>query len=545
MRYLFSLFLLMCCLWACKEAPNTTIDTPDETTAQLGEVHFKVTGAAAAQEAFKKGLLLLHSFEYEDAREAFLETQAIDSTFAMAYWGEAMTHHHSLWQRQEQELALEALAKLAPTPEERVALAKTEMEKDFLQAVEILFGEGTKYERDLAYKDHMAKLKEKYPDQHEVSAFYAISLLGASRNGRDEALYDMSAKIAQGIMEENPNHPGALHYLIHSYDDPLHAHLATKAADSYAKVAPDAAHALHMPSHIYVGLGRWNDVVNSNIASWNASVKRMQEKELDKDARSYHALHWLQYGLLQRGEVEQAAELLKSMIQYGNDDDGKRARSYLIMMKGGQMIETNTWEGAFADIEVEVADLNIVSRAQNDFLNGMKAYHKGKRSDLEMVLKDMAQARSVAESIVGDSGFAMCSKGGFANRPPDQVDIDMAYIMEMELAAYLADLDSDTKAAINWFEKATALEEILTYSFGPPDVMKPVHEAYAEYLFAQNEAEKALLVFEKALEINPRRLLSLKGKKAAAEALENESVLAEVEQEIAVSIEAKPRAVVL
>ncbi|MCF6223634.1 MAG: hypothetical protein L3J34_07890 [Flavobacteriaceae bacterium] len=152
----------------------------------------------------------------------------------------------------------------------------------------------------------MKKLNLKYPDNHEVKAFYALSLLGSVSDGRDDEIYGKGAKIAQGIIEENPNHPGALHYLIHSYDDPKHANLALDAAYSYAKVAPDASHALHMPSHIFVAMGMWDEVVKSNENSYQASVNRMERKKLDNDARGYHAFHWLEYGYLQQNRFEDA-----------------------------------------------------------------------------------------------------------------------------------------------------------------------------------------------------------------------------------------------
>ena len=146
----------------------------------------------------------------------------------------------------------------------------------------------------------MEQLSEKYPNNHEISAFYALSLLGSVPDGRDDAIYGKGAIIAKGIIEENPNHPGALHYLIHSYDDPAHAHLALNAANSYAKVAPEASHALHMPSHIYLAMGMWDEVISSNINSYQASINRMERKNLDNNARGYHAYHWLQYGYLQK-----------------------------------------------------------------------------------------------------------------------------------------------------------------------------------------------------------------------------------------------------
>jgi len=543
---LYLLSFLSCCLFfSCTNSVKENAQKETSKSSKLGDIAFDVSGNSVAEPAFEKGLLLLHSFEYEDARTAFLEAQQLDSTFAMAYWGEAMTYNHSLWQRQEKNKALAALNKLAPTAEERAALADTELQKDFFSALEILFGEGTKYERDIAYNQFMEGLTQKYPDNNEISAFYAISLLGASRNGRNAELYDKSARIVQGIIKENPNHPGALHYLIHSYDDPVHAHLAKAAADSYAKVAPDAAHALHMPSHIYVALGRWDDVVTSNIASWNASVKRMERKALKDDARSYHAFNWLQYGFLQRGEFDKAAKVLTDMVKYKEAVPNKKARGYLLAMKGAQMVETNTWDGELASLEVDVSDLNLSKKTGNDFIAGMVAYHQNDVGKVAAVVKKMEQRRKKAQHIVGDTGFAMCSAGGYASKPPNQLEIDMAHVMEMELQAYLASLNGKIEQAKEWFEKGVALDEKLSYSFGPPSILKPVHEAYGEWLLANNQVAAALTIFDKALDRQPRRLLSLEGKKKAAELLKKEVVVAEVRKELDVSLAEKERGQIL
>ncbi|MEL6922634.1 MAG: hypothetical protein AAFO94_01215, partial [Bacteroidota bacterium] len=449
-------------LSAAKHENDTSSDTGE--APQLGDITLKVSGAAEAQPDFERGLLLLHSFEYEDAREAFLEAQQKDPNFAMAYWGEAMTFHHSLWLRQEKDKAIEALQKLASTKEARMAKVETELEKDFFEAAEILFGEGTKADRDKAYKDYMEQLTEKYPGNHEVSALYAISLLGASGEGRDYEIYGKSAKIAQGIIAENPNHPGALHYLIHAYDDPDHAPLAKLAADSYSKVAPDAAHALHMPSHIYVAMGLWDEVVTSNIASWNASVKRMQRKELDVTAQSYHALNWLQYGLLQRKEFEKATDIMRSMQEYMKNTDEKRARSYLVFMKGGQLVETGDWTGEFADIEVKVDDLNIVSRSAYQLTNGLKAYYTKDKAALATAVAKLEEDRKDTEVVVGDEGVPMCNAVGFASKLPSQLDIDLVKVMELELKAMLADLNGDKYEAQRLFREATQLDESLNYS---------------------------------------------------------------------------------
>jgi len=540
--FLFCTLLLFSC---AKSRQNDSNQKQVETAEKLGNVDMVVSGKVIALPYFEKGLLLLHSFEYEDSRTAFLKAQELDTTFAMAYWGEAMTYNHTLWHRQEQEKAIAALNKLAPTSEERASLIKTKIEKDFFNAAEILFGQGTKYERDLAYSDYLEKMTKKYPEHNEVSAFYAISLLGASRNGRDNELYDKSARIVQGIIQENPSHPGALHYLIHSYDDPVHAHLAKSAADSYSKVAPDAAHALHMPSHIYVALGRWDDVVTSNIASWNASVKRMERMELGTSARSFHAFNWLQYGLLQRGETEKASKILEDMVRYTNDDPSKVARGYLIAMKGAQLVETNDWTSATATIELKGDDLNLIKKAQCLFIEGMKAFHTKNTTVLAEHIEKVTGIRKRAQNLVGDSGFAMCSAGGYANKPPNQLEIDMVQVMEMELKAYQATLNDQPEIAAEWFEKGMQLDETLSYSFGPPAILKPVHEAYGEWLLEAGQNQKALSIFNKALERQPRRLLSLQGKKLAAELLNDKKALAATQKELESSLAAKERKIIL
>ncbi|NND32121.1 MAG: hypothetical protein HKN76_05970, partial [Saprospiraceae bacterium] len=433
---------------------------------------------------------------------------------------------------QDRDDALAVLEQLGATPEERRAKAITPIEKDFMDAIEILYGEGTKYDRDLAYSEFMQGLTAKYPDHHEVAAFYAISLLGASRNGRDPELYDHSARIAQGIIKENPSHPGALHYLIHSYDDPEHAHLANKAADSYSKVAPDATHALHMPSHIYVALGDWDKVVTSNIASWNASVRKSKERENPDNPGSYHALNWLQYGLLQRGETKRAAELLENMIEFMNNNPNKNARSYLVAMKGGQLVETNDWNGKFSKFSIKVDDLNIVTRTGYALTEGLIAYHQNDIKSLARIIETISEDRSKSELLVGDKGFAMCSAGGYANKPPSLLDINMTRVMELELMALHADLSGNPALADEHFKKATDLDEQLSYSYGPPDIVKPIHEAYGEWLLKEGQLEAASNMFEKSLKRNPRRLLSYEGLRNAADQLKNNKLLASVEDEL-------------
>ncbi len=518
-------------LSACQSETSTSSENASATTAsRLGEVDFTVTSASTeALAAFEKGLLLLHSFEYEDAREAFQEAQELDSDFAMAYWGEAMTHNHSLWARQDYEAATEALAKLAATAEQRIAKAPTGLERDFLKAVHVLYGEGAKYERDQAYAEFMEELYRKYPENQEVAAFYSLSLLGSVNSGRDEETYGKGAIIAKGVLEENPHHPGALHYLIHSYDDPEHAHLAKKAADSYANVAPDAAHALHMPSHIYVAMGMWKEVVASNIDSYDASLKRMERKQLDNDARSYHALHWLMYGYLQQGRLEEVNQIMKNMQKYTAELPSKRARAYLISMKGNYLAETGDWTHPYADIPVKDEDLSLVVRATEQYIAARKAHQDDQVTALRDTIEAMAREREKAALLVGDSGIALCNAAGWTSNAPNQLDVDQAHVLEMQLRGLLADLEKRTADADRWLAKAAELENRISYSYGPPVIIDPSSELYASWLYRQDRYKEALEQYEYALERGPRRVKALLGKRETLIALDRLSEAAQVE----------------
>ena len=208
---------------------------------ELGTIAFPTSGAAAAQEAFLTGVKALHSFQFDEAAVAFQQAQKVDASFAMAYWGEAMSHNHALWAQQDVEAAKRILDRLDPTHEGRVAKAKLPKEKAFLEAMQILyFSPGDKLARDTAYSEAMASMAAQWPDDHEIAVFYSLSLLGTVRPGdtgfRRQAL---AASIAQRVFQENAKHPGAAHFIIHSFDDPDHAPLGL-TPPAYATIAPSA-----------------------------------------------------------------------------------------------------------------------------------------------------------------------------------------------------------------------------------------------------------------------------------------------------------------
>ena len=322
---------------------------------EYGNISFPNSGSADAQSSFLTGVKALHSFQFDEARLAFLEAQEIDPSFALAYWGQAMSDNHPLWRQQDIAAASEALNHLAPTLAGRLAKAPTEKEKAYLDAIEILyFTSDDKLERDIAYSAAMARMHERWPDDHEVSIFYALSLLGTVRRTdqgfRRQAL---AASISQQVFAENENHPGAAHFIIHSFDDPDHAILALPAAYVYAGIAPAAAHALHMPSHIFLQLGMWQGVVESNIDAYNAAVAINRRLKLVEGREDFHTLSWLAYANLMLGQYDRAAVNLEQARAAVKRNPGVDSiESGYLNIRGRHILETQDWSPlALADAE--------------------------------------------------------------------------------------------------------------------------------------------------------------------------------------------------
>lgn len=494
-----------------------------QTTDKLGEINFTVTGKPEAQPAFKKGLLFLHSFEYDDAAEAFTEARKLDPNFVMAYWGEAMTHNHPLWREQDYDSGNTILSELAPTPSERITKAATELEKDFIGAVNILYGKGNKAERDSSYAAYMQTLYQKYPGNEEVTAFYSLSLIGWGMVDRNTALFEKAADIAKEVLAKNPKHPGALHYVIHAYDDPGHAAAALATADKYAIVAPDAGHALHMPTHTYLALGLWDKVISSNIDSWAAEKQRKDRKKLDNNALGYHSYHWLQYGYLQKGNKEKALAMVDSMKHFCSTLPSPLARAHMIFLKTTYLAETGEYAGDVTNITFPVNDLNILTRARDYFVRGMNAYANNDVAAMDKIIQQMTGERLVEQTKVSSNGIRVC--GNINRSMPTKSDLEKTEVMELQLKAMQAWLKKDVNATNQLLKKATDLEAASSYAYGPPAVVKPSFEMYGEWLLEVNKPEAALQQFELSLKAAPNKVLSLKGKEEAEKKLKSMALM--------------------
>jgi tetratricopeptide (TPR) repeat protein len=490
--------------------------------SKLGSVDFPNSGSPAAQDAFSRAVFLLHNFEYEDAREAFQEVQEIDPGFAMAYWGEAMTHNHPLWRQQDREAAIAALEKFAPTLDARRAKITTDRERGFLQTVEVLYGEGDKLARDMAYSQALAELVERYPDDLEARAFYALSVLGTAQGVRDFSIYMRAGAIAEEVFAANPDHPGAAHYMIHSYDDPVHAPLGLRAARVYAKIAPEAAHAQHMISHIYVALGWWAESVDSNVKSFAVSGERKERKGLGVDAYGFHSLHWLEYSYLQLGRFAEAREKLDMMHEFAKESGSARALWYHAAMRAAYIVETGAQD---APPQINTEETQVTGAAADLFASGYAALRAGDVDTAEKFALRMDERYDSAAS-----GHLCGQTGGFADTT--KRDLAVAEVMQDSLRALIAIKRGETDRAVELFEKATKAEAAMSADFGPPIIVKPSHEIYGDALLELGRPEEAKRQFDIALQRAPRRSLSLAGLAHVASAIEDSLALAKACEEL-------------
>jgi len=475
------------------------------TIVGLGKIDFPNSGAPDAQEAFRRGVLLLHSFEYEDAAGEFQEAQKIDPDFALAYWGEALTHSHPIWQEDDPKKARAILARLAPSPAGRAAKAKTDRERGLLESLEILYGEGERPKRNRAYERKLAELQAAYPKDLEIAAFHSLSILGTATNGRDIPTYMRAAAIAEEVFIANPDHPGALHYAIHSYDDPVHAPLGRRMANRYRKVAAAAQHALHMPSHIYVALGEWQASVNSNIDAAAAADERRARKGLPVDDRGYHSLSWLAYSYLQLGQGQKSLELMHDMqADVKESDSSSRSRYHLVSMRAHHVIALDAWKSEEAQFEVDVEGLSISSKATEYFVRGVVRARQRDAKGAEAALTDLHTALGLPTAPLADDLAGCCAAPleGFGEASPRR---KAALVLAEELAAFVALARREPEVALDHARVACELEDAMGFDFGPPIVTKPAHELLGELLLGRGRPAEAVLEFEAGLRRAPRR----------------------------------------
>lgn len=520
----FVLALMLACIALVSPLAQTLSPKPSASakptadkqapSPRLGRVVFPNSGSPAAQQPFLRGIAWLHSFGYEDAIDAFRAAQKIDPSFALAYWGEALSFSQPLWFFEELPQARAALAKLGPTAEARIAKAKTPREEGFMRAVEALFGPGEKAARHAAFAAEMGKLAGAHPADDEAQTFYALALLSTlPRGDASLPLRRQAGAIAEKVFARNPNHPGAAHYILHAYDHGALADRSLPAARAYAKIAPAASHALHMPAHAFLQVGFWDEAAASDQASWDASIAWAKRRGLPITSRDYHSLAWLQYEWTQQGrfsKTKEALALVESAFAAAKQPAPARQRAVFPEHAGGHgygeqsEIGRGSGEAALRNDRGSMRARYIIEserwqemKGQTTFDNVEELFALGLSA---VNLGDAVRVRSVLEEF---------RKAAAPNQPAELREQAEVMLREMEALDLFA--QGQHAAALAMLDRAVALQSRMPKPIGRPFPVKGADELYGELLLQVGRSKEAVVWFNRALARTPNRSRAVLG----------------------------------
>jgi hypothetical protein len=481
---------------------STAVMAQSNASKDVGDVSFANSGSPAAQSEFLRGLAQLHNFEYDDSAAHFREAQRLDPGFAMAYWGEAMTENHGIWHEQDLSAARQVLSRLGSTPAARQAKAPTAREKRYLGCIEILYGEGSKSERDQRYVAAMARLHGEYPEDVDATAFYALAILSSAEEGRDFATYMRAAAVLEEVFPLHPRHPGVVHYLIHSYDDPVHAPLGLRPARIYAQLAPQAAHAQHMTSHIFLALGMWDDVVKSNEAA-TAVVNRHRELAGRPPSFCGHYNEWLEYGYLQLDRISDARRILEGCRlqaerQAAKADGNTTFIDSYAQMRAHFLINSELWQDEAAHWRLPDGDFQM-AQLIFDYTDALAAYN----------ISPSGRPVEALSRLEADAKAAIAALDQRKMDEPGERS-DIALVVD-QMRALLSSPEPTSPAAISALQSVAAREHGLPLEFGPPSIFKPNEELLGEIYLRTHRPAEARKAFDADLARAPGRRLGMRG----------------------------------
>jgi tetratricopeptide (TPR) repeat protein len=465
----------------------------------IGQAAFPISCKKTVQKSFDRGINLLHSFWYQEAEQAFTSVIQTDPNCAMGYWGIAMSLYHPLW---EAPSAADLKRGWTFAARAKKLGSKSERERDYLAALETFYHDSDKVDhatRALAYEKAMEQLHQKHPDDREGAIFYALSLLGtASPADKTYANQKKAAEILNPILAEAPEHPGVIHYLIHATDSPALASEGLNAARAYAKIAPSVPHALHMPSHIFIRLGLWQEAIDSNRASDAAAKSKMKG---NPDPR-LHAMDYLIYAYLQKGEDLQAKGIVNDLAFLPKAKQESLTAAYAqAAIPARHAIERRRWAEAVAltahpSRYPYTEAITYFSRAV-----GAARSHRliEARGELEVL-------KSVRDRLV---------------EAKNKYWADQVEVLLQAAAAWTEYADGKHERAVLHMRTAADLEDSLEKHPVTPGPIVPAREMLADLLLEVGEPEAALIEFEKSLKNAPNRFNGLYGAARAAERAEN------------------------
>ena len=504
---LISLAVISYTISAHAQGEHTHRHDPSE---KLGVVNFKVSCNAQAQKQFNRAVAWLHSFEYEEAEKAFTEVTKIDPKCSMGYWGIAMSNFHPLWappSAAELKKGSDAIAQA------KNAAAGTQRERDYIAALEVFYKDHDRLDhqaRTFAYSDTMKQLHLSNPADREAGIFYALTLIATGMMSRDKSYVreKQAAQILNAVLAREPQHPGVAHYLIHSYDYPALAPLALPAARAYAKIAPASAHAQHMPSHIFIRMGLWQEAINSNLDAKSAAkafaVRNNMSGVWDEQL---HAMDYLAYAYLQLAQDKQAAAVLQEVnkIQKIEPESFKVAYA-LSAIPARYVLERRQWNEA-AKLELSSAYLKQFpwqrfpwATAHMHFARAIGAARAGDAASARREVEALTRIQQTLTGVKGDYDWAR------------QVEIQ-----RQVATAWLAYAEGKQEEAVQLLRKAADLDDATDKHPVTPGSILPAREQLGELLLEIKQPAAALHEFETSFKSTPQRFNGLYGAARAAQ----------------------------
>lgn len=477
-----------------------------EHSENFGEVEFPITCNQAAQEKFTRALAMMHSFAYAAAEKEFTAAAAADPRCGMAWWGVAMSNYHPIW--------------APPTPDElqrgaaaakkaRSLGARTPRERAYINAVWEFYRDAEKRDhptRAAALRQAMEKVAAQFPQDDEASIFYALTLIshGMSMPGdKTYASQKKAAEILNRVLSRHERHPGVSHYVIHSFDYPALANLAVPAAQVYAKLAPDSPHAQHMPSHIFVRLGMWQETIDSNLVS-AATARRLTERMFPGTTAfdELHAIDYLAYAYLQRGEDEAVEKLIDRIHTVTKIDIPNFAAGFALgAVPARYALERRQWSEAAKLTPQAIYNWEKVPYAEANiwFARGVGNARTG---NVEAARADVAKLESIRDTL---------------RARKDNFWADHVEIQRLGAAAWLARAEGRDDEAKKLMRAAADLEDSTEKHPVTPGSILPAREMLGDLLLELNKPQKALAEYEVSLKTAPNRLNSLSGAARAAQ----------------------------
>jgi len=474
---------LILLILASSALPASAQDTPVPT---LGRVSFPISCSPGVRATFERGVAELHSFQYAAAEGVFNTIVTVEPGCAMAYWGLAMSQYHALWEGADATAVRKGRGFLETA---RKIGTKDKREREYIDALSIILnGDRAASSGKLAdYSHALGEICKHYPDDGEAQAFYALSLLTIPDKGDEIETRKQAIAILSKLSEKEPEHPGAVHYLIHAADVPELAPDGLAAARRYAKIAPDSSHALHMPSHIFVRLGLWQESVDSNYAAAIAAAEATQ-KHLGEPHYQFHAMDFLDYSYLQLGEVAKARQIVADLEKVpGVTSNAETIVNLRVLWTARNLLELHRWKDALA------------------------MQPEGNTHDRLLVysLHTIAAAR-LGDARTAEENFKLLDKTA---RQSAHKDDKLPDYRRAEAEAWVQYAKGKTDRAIKKMRDAAAKED----RSDPGSFMVSAREMLADMLLEQHQGAASLAEYEAVLKIVPNRFNALYGAAAAAE----------------------------